>query len=61
MVQLEVVFTSLHTISIDHGDRPVEKVKVKVNPLTNIVQANDENSDKDILSASEMDFNPNNV
>jgi len=48
---------SLHTISTKVGDKPVERVKI--NPKTNIVQDNDNISDKDIPSASEMDFDPN--
>jgi len=48
---------SLHTISTKVGDKPVERVKI--NPQTNIVQDSDNISDKDIPSASEIDFDPN--
>ncbi|XP_070036617.1 uncharacterized protein [Nicotiana tomentosiformis] len=48
---------SLRIISTKMGDKPVERVKI--NPQTNIVQDSDNISDKDIPSASEMDFNPN--
>jgi len=48
---------SLHKISTKVGGKLVERVKI--NPKTNIVQDNDNISDKDIPSASEMDFDPN--
>ncbi|WMV32416.1 hypothetical protein MTR67_025801 [Solanum verrucosum] len=47
---------SLHTIGSD-GNFVVEKVKI--DPRTNIVQVNDDASDKDIPSVSEMEFDPN--
>ncbi|KAG5599884.1 hypothetical protein H5410_031254 [Solanum commersonii] len=48
---------SLHTITPD-SNSVVEKVKI--DPLTNIVQVNDDVSDKDIPLVSEMEFDPNN-
>jgi len=47
---------SLHTI-VFNSNFVVEKVKI--DPRTNIVQVNDDVSDKDIPSISEMEFDPN--
>jgi len=47
---------SLHTIASDKPDQKVKRVeRVKIKPQTNIVQDNDNISDKDIPSLSEMD------
>ena len=49
---------SLHTI--DSASTGFVQ-KVKVNPRTNIVQDNDNISDRDIPTASEMNFDPNDI
>ncbi|KAH0737923.1 hypothetical protein KY290_036628 [Solanum tuberosum] len=47
---------SLHTIASDSN---AMVKKVKIDPRTNIVKVNDDVSDKDIPSVSEMEFDPN--